>query len=76
MRMLNTKLALSAGIALLATPAFAQIPHRQSSDWRAAEFQSRAHNDDAVLNGRTVGRDPDVRIRGELVRNIAPVDGD
>jgi hypothetical protein len=75
--MLDTKLVLSAlGIALLATPAFAQNPHRQSSGWQTTEFESRAHDGDAVLNGRIVGRDPDVRIRGELVRNIEPIDGD
>jgi hypothetical protein len=52
MKSLNTKLVLSAlGIALLATPAFAQKPVRDFSQAPSAQYQVQAqpyHNGDTV----------------------------
>jgi hypothetical protein len=52
MKSLNTKLVLSAlGIALLATPAFAQKPTRQVSQEQSTQYQVQAqpyHNGDTV----------------------------
>ena len=54
MKSLNTKLVLSAlGIALLSGPAVAQHMPDQSK---------------VIVNGQTVGADPDPQIRTQLLR--------
>jgi hypothetical protein len=63
----TSKLILSAlGIALLATPAFAQKPRHQVTH-QAAQYQSNG----VVVDGRNIGADPDAQIRSELSRDGA-----
>jgi hypothetical protein len=65
MTVLNTKLVLSVlGVALLATPAFAQRPHQQSSQQQSTQFQGPTN--DVIVNGRYAGTDPDPNVRNEL----------
>jgi hypothetical protein len=74
MRSLNTKLALSAlGVALLATPSFADNLYRQPSD-QTKQFQGRSI-DEVVVDGQVIGADPDPRIRGELSRDYGSSEG-
>jgi hypothetical protein len=66
MNALNNKMILSVlSVALLATPAFAQRPHRQSSQQQTTQFQNDP-SDDAIVNGRYVGVDPNPNFRTEL----------
>ena len=67
MRSLNTKLVFSAlGVALLATPAIAGNTHPQPQGQRTTLIDNST-SDDVVVHDRVVGRDPDLRIRGELL---------
>ncbi len=67
MKTLNTKLVLSAlGIALLATPAFAQKPHRQA----AHQVTQTVAPNGVDFQGRAIGADPDANIRSELSRDV------
>jgi hypothetical protein len=66
-------LFLSAlGIAFLATPAFAQDPHRWS---HTTPFQGPSI-EEVIFDGRVIGADPDPRIRSELLRDYPSHDGD
>ena len=67
--MTTSKLILSAlGVALLATPAFAQKPHHQVTHQAA---QSQAVQPNSVeFEGRAIGADPDAQIRSELSRDV------
>ena len=76
MRSLNTKLIFSAlGIVLFAAPASAGYPHRQPTDRQTAQFDALASND-VVVHDRVVGRDPDLRIRSELLRDADSLRGE
>ena len=76
MKSLNTKLVLSAlGVALLATPAFAQKPHHQPSHQLTTQFRGPA-TDDVVVDGRVIGADPDLQIRSQLSREYDSLQGD
>jgi hypothetical protein len=71
MKSLNTKLVLSAvGIALLATPAFAQRTHRQVVHPTQSQIQVPS-NDVVQYGDRVIGADPDPQIRTELSRDGA-----
>ena len=71
MKSLNTKLVLCAfGIAMLATPAFAQRSHRQQQ-----QLQDRSVNE-VIVEGRVVGADPDPQIRTQLLREVDGLQGD
>jgi hypothetical protein len=73
MKSLSTRTALSAfAVALLATPSFAQNPHRQD---QMSHFQGSSI-DEVVLNGRVIGADPDPHIRSELMREHGSREGD
>ena len=51
MKSLNTKLVLSAlAVALLATPAFAQRSHQQTSTGTQTQYQLRAANNGQEMN--------------------------
>jgi hypothetical protein len=68
MKSLHTKLVLSAiGIALLATPAFAQRQHRQVTQEQTQAYQASAG--DVQFDNHVVGADPDAQIRSELSRD-------
>jgi hypothetical protein len=76
MKTLNTKLALAAlAVAMLATPAFAAKPSRQSSIQPMPEFQGLPSND-VVVDGRVIGADPDPQIRSQLLRESESLQGD
>ena len=63
--MKTSKLVFAAlGVALLATPAFAQKAHRQVNQ----PYQSYQSNS-VQFDGRAVGADPDANIRSELSRD-------
>jgi len=74
MRTTNTTFVISAlGVALLATPAFADNLNRQSSE-ETARLQGPAVNE-VVHDGRVIGADPDLRIRSELLRDYDSSEG-
>jgi hypothetical protein len=76
MKSLNTKLALSAlGVALLATPAFAQKPHHHRAPQLQTQFQN-PRSDDVVVDGHVIGADPDPQIRSQLSREYEGLQGD
>ena len=59
------KLIMSVlGIALLATPAFAQKPHHPVTH-QAVQSQTNA----VQFDGHVIGADPDPQIRSELTRD-------
>jgi len=64
--MTTSKLVFAAlGVALLATPAFAQKAHRQVSHQQYQSYQSNG----VQFDGRGIGADPDANIRSELSRD-------
>ena len=64
--MTTSKLVFAAlGVALLATPAFAQKTHRQVSHQQYQSYQSGG----VQFDGKTIGADPDANIRSELSRD-------
>jgi hypothetical protein len=74
MRTTNTTFVISAlGVALLATPAFADNLNRQSSE-ETARLQGPAV-DEVIHDGRVIGADPDPRIRSELLRDYDSSEG-
>jgi hypothetical protein len=76
MRLFNTKLVYSVlAVSLLTAPAFAEYVHRQPSDQRVAQSESAPGND-VIVRGRVVGRDPDARIRSEILRDEDSLHGE
>ncbi len=65
MKTLNSTLLLSAlGVALLASPAFAQKPHHQEPQQQSQGITGN----DVVLDGQVIGADPDPQIRSQILR--------
>ena len=65
--MKTSKLVFAAlGVALLATPAFAQKAHRQVH--QTQQYQSYQSNG-VQFDGKNIGADPDANIRSELSRD-------
>jgi hypothetical protein len=76
MRLFNTKLIYSVlAVSLLTAPAFAEYVHRQPSDQRVAQSEAAPGND-VIVRGRVVGRDPDPRIRSEILRDEDSLHGE
>jgi hypothetical protein len=76
MRLLNTKLVFSVlAVTLLTAPAFAGYVPRQPSDQQVAHSETAPGND-VIVRGRVVGRDPDPRIRSEILRDEDSLHGE
>jgi hypothetical protein len=76
MRVFNTKLVFSVlAVSLLAAPAFAGYAHQQLSDQQVAQSEVAPSNA-VIVRGRVVGRDPDPRIRSEILRDEDSLHGE
>jgi hypothetical protein len=62
-------------VALLATPAIAGNTHSQTQGQRTTLIDDSA-SDDVDVHDRVDGRDPDLRIRGELSRDADSLHGE